>query len=123
MANKGLGKPPCRFWYLCWNLTQLNRRLRGREAHFWSTTPRETHRCSVYVLTEIDRNTDPGFAGLQDGVSYLALGVTSSELEKIVKDFGGPVSPKSKPPEISESSSTSILGALASESVLNSPQR
>ena len=21
LVNKGLGKPPCRFWYLCWNLT------------------------------------------------------------------------------------------------------
>ena len=24
LVNKGLGKPPCRFWYLCWNLTLEN---------------------------------------------------------------------------------------------------
>ena len=29
LVNKGLGKPPCRFWYLCWNSTDTQKEMQA----------------------------------------------------------------------------------------------
>jgi hypothetical protein len=46
LARKGFGKRPCRFWYLCWNLTHL--RIKGRES---ASSPRI--KCSKRPLSTI----------------------------------------------------------------------